>query len=181
MDMIHESLMLDPTSKTYLRWKRRPRHHFKKEHVWKRWNTRYAGNVAGCEKYAGGGRSYWHVMIDDRLYHAHRIVYALEYKIDPSGLHIDHHNGNGQDNNPNNLRLATNAENCWNRGANRNNKLGVKGVYFDQPTGKYIAKLMVNGRSRWLGRFAKKTDAKAARDAAATELHQEFAKIDKQP
>jgi len=175
-DVILESLMLDPTSKTSLRWKRRPRHHFNAERDWKTWNTQNAGTVAGCEKHVGKGKKYCYVRINAITYLSHRLVYFLAHGVDPSKFQVDHISGDTLNNNPANLRLATNAENSRNRGANRNSQLGIKGVIFHEKTGKYRATICISKRNRFLGSFTEKKDAVAAYACAAVELHKEFAR-----
>lgn len=179
MGIIREALELDPGSPTYLRWKTRRRHHFKNEREWKRWNTRYAGCVAGGELTCVNGKKYWKVCVDNIVYGTHRIVYALATGADPAEMHIDHIDGNGQNNSPSNLRLATNAENLRNRGTYRNNTSGRKGVSWYKPDRKWQAYISFNGRMRHIGYFNDIDDAAAAYDAAARKYFGEFYREEK--
>lgn len=52
------------------------------------------------------------------------------------------------------------------RQANRNSKSGVKGVYWSEREGTWIAKIGVRGKAITLGRFARLEDAIKARQAA---------------
>ena len=47
----------------------------------------------------------------------------------PSGMMVDHKNGNGLDNRKENLRVCTMSQNMMNRGKTRLNSTGFKGVY----------------------------------------------------
>jgi hypothetical protein len=71
-----------------------------------------------------------------------------------------------------NLRLADRCENLWNRGAQRNNKSGFKGVYYAwAPWG---ARIRVKGKSIDLGRFETREQASAAYRKAADLYHRQF-------
>jgi len=91
------------------------------------------------------------------------------------GYTIDHINGNGLDNRRCNLRWATASQQQWNRRPSRNNSSGYKGVRFDRERNKWRAEIAAGGKRKFLGRFDTPEDAAKAYDAAARELHGEFA------
>jgi hypothetical protein len=95
----------------------------------------------------------------------------------PPHLLVDHRNNNSLDNRRANLRLATHAENCYNRPKIRTKTSSrYIGVYFEKSTGKWTAKIRVNGKRLWLGRFNSELEAALAYDAAARKYHGEFAR-----
>ena len=63
-------------------------------------------------------------------------------------------------------------QNQMNRAAQRNNRLGVKGIYWYQ--GKYVATISDGEKKRYLGRFSKLVDAIAAYNKASEELQGEY-------
>lgn len=151
------------------RWLMRPRDHFKSDRDWKAWNTLYAGKLAGT---LTKGALSIKLKIDGRWYHllAHRVVFALANGRWPDDQ-IDHKNRSPADNRQDNLREATNAQNQQNRGLDRNNTSGCKGVTWAKLRGKWQAQIVVDGRSICLGRYDRFEDAVARRKAAEAELH----------
>jgi len=97
----------------------------------------------------------------------------------PKGMHADHINGNTLDNRKENLRLCTCAQNQWNRGPNKNNKSGFKGVStrarFAGKSKPWKAAIMVNRKTIQIGFYATPEEAARAYDIKAKELHGEFA------
>lgn len=91
----------------------------------------------------------------------------------PPGVKVDHWNRDGLDFRRNNLRLATNAQNCQNRSLNSNNKAGYKGVRMDR--GYWRATIRSKGKLIHLGLFKNVIDAAHAYDSAATALFGKFA------
>ena len=87
---------------------------------------------------------------------------------------IDHINGNNLDNRFSNLRLATHGQNLMNRGPQKNNKLGIKGVY--QRGNKYRSHICKKGKRQALGSFDTPEEASAAYKRAAKEQFGEFAR-----
>lgn len=98
-----------------------------------------------------------------------------------SGQDTDHRNHNGLDNQRENLRLCTHAENLRNRKLNKNNITGFKGVYYS--IGKYKTKeyryiracIKFNSKTVHLGTFSNLESAAHAYDIKAKELFSEFA------
>jgi hypothetical protein len=92
--------------------------------------------------------------------------------------HIDHKDGDGLNNKRQNLRPSTHSENAANRGKNRNNTSGFKGVYFCKPLQKWRARIKYgNQKETHLGYFLTVTDAAVAYDAAAKQYHGQFANV----
>lgn len=75
---------------------------------------------------------------------------------------VDHIDGNGLNNSRHNLRLATHQENNRNRGPNKGNLLGVKGVSWDKKSSKYLAAICINKKRIAIGRFSTIEEAQAA-------------------
>lgn len=88
---------------------------------------------------------------------------------------VDHINGNGLDNRRANLREATHAENMRNRRMSRNNTSGFKGVVLEGS--RWRARIRFDRQRVSLGAFATAEEAANAYDAAARELHGEFAAL----
>lgn len=92
----------------------------------------------------------------------------------PSGKMVDHRNGNGLDNRKCNLRPADRFQNSQNR---RNVKLGssfVQGVSLHKPSGKWLARINVQGVRISLGHFSSLEDAIVARETAVKTHYREF-------
>jgi len=92
----------------------------------------------------------------------------------PDGMDVDHINGNKLDNRKSNLRICSRAQNQMNRGKTKNNKSGFKGVFFNKPTGKFMSKIMIDGKNVHLGSFEKAEDAYKAYCDACVKYHKEF-------
>jgi hypothetical protein len=117
---------------------------------------------------------------EPRLQRMHRLVLARMLGR-PLARHEfpDHINGDKLDNRRSNLRLATNAENAFNRGRNINNSTGYKGVYHNPGSAvrPFIARIMVNRQSQYLGSFPTAQEAALAYDAAAVRIAGQFAQV----
>lgn len=94
-----------------------------------------------------------------------------------SKIHVDHVDGNGLNNQRVNLRLCSNAQNLMNVPMKKNNKCGLKGVYWETSRQKWKAEIRVNKRKQHLGRFASKYEAAEAYNKAAIKYFGEFAYI----
>lgn len=102
---------------------------------------------------------------------AHRYSYNLKHPGMADGKMLDHRCRNTSCVNPEHLQVATYKENNENlNGAQSNNKLGIRGVGWDDSRRKYYAKVTHNYRTYNLGRFDKVEDA----ERAAIEKRQEL-------
>ena len=93
------------------------------------------------------------------------------------GDQVDHRNGDGLDNQKYNLRLATNQQNQFNqKKAHKDNKLGIKGVRWEERRKKFTAQIQINGKSIHLGCFNVLGDADSAYRIAEEKHFGEFAR-----
>ena len=87
--------------------------------------------------------------------------------------YCDHINGKGLDNRRSNLRLCTHSQNMANRGPQKNNTSGYKGVSMNGA--KWRAVIMYKKRSFHLGNHDTREEAAHAYNEKAIELFREFA------
>lgn len=106
-----------------------------------------------------------------------KMVFLHRYIMEaPHGMQVDHVNGNTLDCRRQNMRLATAAENCRNRGRRSIGSTSpYKGAYL--LNGKWAARIGSAGKVIFLGYFKSAEDAALAYDRAALELHGEFARL----
>lgn len=104
-----------------------------------------------------------------RIY-MHRLIAASENR-----PHVDHFDQDSLNNRRYNLRPATVSQNGCNRPAQAHNASGIKGVYRNKRYGTWSAQIKINRKPKHLGTFATAEEAARAYDAAAMELHGEFA------
>ena len=164
-DEVRALLHYDPVTGIF-RWKVR-------ETVKRNWNTRYAGKVAGAHR--NGKSRHIQIVIHKRIYLAHRLAWLYVTGEWPTSQ-IDHKDTNQSNNKWLNLRKASQPQNMMNRGKNKNNKSGFKGVYKETHTGLWVARITANRHIYILGRYSSPEMAHAAYRAAATRLHGEFAR-----
>ena len=106
-----------------------------------------------------------------------RSIYLHRQILDaPKDRIVDHKDGNGLNNRRINLRLCTHAENLWNRGKNKNNTSGYKGVYYHKQTGKFITSIWFHHKEIYLGLFRTAQGASSAYQVAAKKFHGNFAR-----
>jgi hypothetical protein len=101
----------------------------------------------------------------------HRIIVGAK----PSEQ-VDHRDGDGLNDQRNNLRTCTNSQNQHNRRLQKNNTTGFKGVYLHKPTKQWVSYIRLDGKLHYLGLYATPRDAAHAYDRAAKEMHGDFAR-----
>lgn len=89
----------------------------------------------------------------------HRVVFEHYYGPVPVGHEIDHIDRDKSNNLPWNLRAVTRSVNMANKGPDRDNTSGFKGVSWDRRRLLWVANVRVNGRKTYLGAFADKRQA----------------------
>lgn len=124
------------------------------------------GAIAGSPHSKG----YLRIMVDNRSYLAHRLVWLYVYGRWPADQ-LDHINGVRSENRIANLREATSAENNQNRAISSNNTSRHQGIYWNSFAGKWHAQIMLAGRMHHIGLFKKIEDAVSARRSAKAALH----------
>lgn len=89
----------------------------------------------------------------------------------PTGMDVDHINGDGLDNRKINLRLVTDSENQQNRHRLSLNTSGFRGVTWHKQACKWQAGIKRNGKSYHLGLYTSPEDAARAYDEGARRIY----------
>ncbi len=148
--------------------------------VWLVVRGRFArpGSPAGAEhKAKRSNSSYIRIKIDGRSYLAHRLAFLYMTGNWPVGL-PDHVNMNTMDNRWMNLRESTPSQNQANRTVRKDNKTGIKGVFYIPRDKKFSSEIQVQGQQIRLGYFDTAEAAGAAYEIAATKYFGEFARTE---
>ena len=137
-------------------WKIRPANHI------------HIGDIAGSLHHTG----YIVIQINKKLYLAHRLAWLYMTGNFPVNT-IDHIDGI---NIPNfnkwsNLRDITHQKNNFNKGINKNNTSGYKGVSWNKRNNKWQVEIGVNGKSIYLGYFVDIEEASDAYEKAKLKYH----------
>lgn len=132
----------------------------------------HKGQLAGTIQHNG----YRAIMLDRKLLLEHRMAWVMEYGSWPKGS-LDHINGDKADNRIENLRPANKSQNAANAKCYANSECGLKGV---KQVGKasWMARIAVNKKRLYLGRFDSPEEAHAAYVEAANKHHGEFARTE---
>lgn len=105
-----------------------------------------AGSIAGCLDTEG----YVQIQFNKVQIQAHNLAWYFIHSRLPSVL-IDHRNLIRHDNRICNLREATAADNQRNKGIQKNNTSGKKGVWHNKKTNRFVAQTYVGGERVHLG------------------------------
>lgn len=130
----------------------------------RRWNSIRGGKDAGFTR----KDFYRKVMIGGESYAAHRLIWKMVYDEEP--IHIDHINGDRNDNRISNLRSVNHGVNMRNKTLYANNKSGFPGVEFHHRDGVWVAKIGAGNVQIHLGNFPTKDEAIACRIGAEVVL-----------
>ena len=177
-ELLHECFEYHPDG--FLIWKERPLKHFNNEDNQKRFNTPWAGKVAGYyNKRTDSKRDdfgYYKVRItlekSQGMFKLHRLIFLYHKGYLPDL--VDHKDGDTTNNRIGNLRASSVQQNSCNLKLNINNTSGYKGVYFTK-SGLWKAAIRSDGKNYHLGNYEDKHHAAHAYNLAAIALHKEFA------
>ncbi|MCG3797047.1 HNH endonuclease [Bacillus toyonensis] len=98
----------------------------------------------------------------------------------PSGLVVDHIDGNRLNNQRSNLRVCTQSQNSKNQGSSIGTSK-YKGVHWDKEKNKWLAQIMIQRKNVFIGRYLTEEEAAYAYNQKAMELHGEFARLNPLP
>jgi len=135
-------------------------------------NNKCGGKIAGTV----GAKGYLIIGIGKVYYLAHRIIWKMKTGVDPTDI-IDHEDTVRLNNRWLNLRDAANGPNIQNSKIRKDNKSGVKGVFWDPTHKAWVAAIGVNGKQTRLGRFKDINQASEARRIASEKMHGQFARL----
>lgn len=110
-------------------------------------SQKLAGSVAGTNK-----DGYTAIGVNRKIYQAHRLAWLYAHGKWPD-KHIDHINGERNDNKISNLREYDDLQNSRNRGKQWNNTSGYKGVAWHKRDNKWHAQCMINRIQHYVGSF----------------------------
>lgn len=118
-------------------------------------------------KTKGKRKGYIQISFNKKTYLAHRIAWAIFYKIEPPKM-IDHINGNGFDNRIENLRATNHRLNGLNRKSHRNGRL--QGCSFLKKDKIWISYIRIDKKRIHLGTFKTEKEAHEAYVKKAKEI-----------
>lgn len=163
---LHERLRYDAATGSLV-WLPRPQTDFTEKHHFASWVARCEGKEAGVVV-TKKRKKYRRIDICGRKIYAHRIAWAMYYGQHPDA-EIDHKNGNSLDNSIMNLRKVSHQTNSQNAMLQAKSRSGYCGVNWHAETGKWRARVKINGREKYIGLFDDPVEAanriKAVRDA----------------
>lgn len=134
-------------------------------------NTR-AGEQAGSPNTHG----YLRIMIDGVRYPSHRLAVFYMTGVWPH-KEVDHRDTVKWHNWWSNLRHARRSQNRCNQSSYKNNKLGLKNIYWYPRYQKYKVSVQFEYERTNVGYFENLEDAVVARDAALKKHHGQFARV----
>lgn len=139
------------------------------------WNVNHCNAKIGTEAgYISPSDGYRYIKINGTQYLTHRIIFFMFNGYVPE--YIDHKNTVRGDNDISNLRECTASENQHNKALNKNNKSGIKGVYWHKQRQKWHARLWFKGEVVFSKLFSCLDEAEASLKVQRHFIHGDFAK-----
>lgn len=141
------------------------------------------GDIAGSRHEDASGLCYVRLSIKRKRHMAHRIIYAMLGIQIPSGMVIDHIDGNGENNRLSNLRTVSHVGNCHNmhitRSRNKEKKIGVLRKTRKDGSCRWVSKITIpnpsgtgSGKIVHLGTYDTEKEADESYRVAKAKFHQ---------
>jgi len=127
------------------------------------------GTIAGCIKHD----RYRRIGINKKPYLAHRLIFMMHHGYLPEV--VDHIDGNRLNNRIENLREATQSQNCQNQKIQKNNTSGYKNVTWNKRKRKWRVALKANKKHIEIGYFKDLELAGLVAQEARNKYHKQFA------
>lgn len=157
----------------HLYFKKRSRDEFTCDRTWKSTNAKIEGKLAEC--IADQGRyKYAALRLHNKMLRVHRVIFCMVYGYMPK--EVDHIDCNPLNNNPDNLRDCEAGKNQCNRGKQKNNTTGYKGVTYCKRSKKFMCQIGHNGKNINGGKYDTAIEAAIAYDKLAIKYHKQYAK-----
>jgi hypothetical protein len=115
------------------------------------WKVGGTGKIKGSEAGMITEKGYRRIRVQNQLHMAHRLIWAYHYDTVPAW--IDHVDEDKLNNRVENLRAATKEQNGYNISRRKNNRSGVKGMYWSTRDKKWVCELSVNKKICRVGYF----------------------------
>jgi len=122
-----------------------------------------------------GNSFYASAAINNKFTYLHRFLMGVNDK----DITIDHIDGDGLNNQRNNLRLCTKAQNNINTSSNKNTTSKYKGVSWAKHCNRWRAQICKDKVCRYIGYYDTEIEAALAYNNIAKTLHGEFANLNK--
>jgi len=117
---------------------------------------------------------YNRISIGKKAYAFHRMIFLYHHGYLPKI--IDHIDNDRTNNRIENLREATQQQNCINRVRHCNNKSGYKNVYWQKNCGKWNVSVSINGKRQHFGMFNNLELAALVAEEVRNKYHGQFAR-----
>lgn len=126
------------------------------------------GERAGSET----GHGYRRIWVDGIRYYEHHLVWFYVHGVWVEEL--DHKDGDGCNNAPDNLRPCTRTQNRFNSETTPGIS-GLRGAYWNPRSRNWFSKIQVGGQTIWLGTYSTPEEAHEAYKVGADRIAGEFA------
>ena len=117
---------------------------------------------------------YQSIWLNNQSVKLHRVIFKMFTGEEPETL--DHIDGNTRNNKIENLRPASEAENCRNRKLNKTSSLGIKNVHYVKTKNVFQIYVQKDKKRHYIGSTKCLETAKKMAIQAREELHGEFAR-----